>query len=198
VSALGLGRSLLSANTPNPIPGQADLAALAKSLGTTGTNLIAPNASNATAVASHAQDQAKTMESYLATGTLPPPVQASLDRATQSAITNIKAKYASRGMPPGSTPEQQDIASIKQNAVIQGGSLAAQLYSQGVSQDQLAAQIYDHLVGAGGNLAGQAVGATQSGINTNLALNNATNSAIANLSSALGGGSRVVTLPAAA
>lgn len=188
VSALGLGRNLLTANQPNPIPGMADLAAYAKSLGQTGTGLIAPNAINAGNVAGNATAQAKTLENYLTTGTLPPAVQASLDRATNSAITNIKAKYASKGMPPGSTPEQQEIASIKQSSIIQGGTLAAQLYSQGASEEQLAAGIYEHLVGSGVSAAGQGVQATDALLRTNVSLNNATNQAIANLSNALGGG----------
>ncbi len=191
LSTLGLGRSLLTANTPNPIPGQAQLAQIASELGQN-ASLIAPNAAAATNLAGHATDQAKTLENYLNTGTLPPALQASLDRATQSAITNIKAKYAAKGMPPDSSAEQQDIASVEQSSVINGGSLAASLFSQGVTLDQLASQIYGQLVGAGTNAASAAAGATESGVATNLALNTGVNNAISNLASALGGGSHVI------
>lgn len=204
VSGLGLVNSLMQANTPNPIPGQAQLQATANALGQTGTSLIAPNATAASGVAGQAQDQSRTLENYLNTGTLPPAVQASLDRATQSAITDIKAKYAAKGMPPDSSAEQQDIAAVQQSSVIQGGTLAAQLYSQGVSQEQLAGQIYQGLVGAGTSAAAAGLGGQESIVATNTALNTGVNNAIANLSSALGGGSRAiingntVTLPTAA
>ena len=184
----GLANSLVSARNPNPIPGQADLAAVAKQLGQTGTGLIGPNAAAAGGVAGQATDQAKTLQSYLTTGTLPPAVQASLDQATNSAITNIKARYAARGMPPNSSPEQQEIAALKQNAVIQGGTLAATLYSQGTDLSKLAASIYQGLTGAGVSAAGAGAGALESQVGTGVALNNGVNTAIANLSAALGGG----------
>lgn len=232
VAGLGLVNSLASAQKPNPIPGMAQLQAIADSLGASGkslnqtgqniaglgTGLIAPNTAASTGVAEHATSQASTLENYLNTGSLPPAVQASLDQATQSAITGIKAQFAARGMPPGSSAEQQEIAAVRQNAVIQGGTLAAQLYSQGVGLDQLAASIYQNLTGTGAGLVGTGVsaqgagtsaqaaaaGATESLVGTNTALNTGVNNAIANLASALGGGNRAivngntVTLPNAA
>lgn len=201
-----LGKSLLTANQPNPIPGMSQLQQIANQLGASGQNLtstgqglIAPNATAATGVANRATGQAATLENYLNTGTLPPAVQASLDQATNDAITGIKAQYAARGMPPGSSSEIQDINGVKQRAVIQGGTLAASLYSQGVSLDQMAAGIYENLTSTGGNLigagtsaTGASAAATESLVNTNTALNTGLNNSIANLSSALGGGSKVI------
>lgn len=204
ISALGLGRSLLSAENPNPIPGMAQLSQLAGELGTTGTGLINQNAGAAGGVAGNAISQANVLENYLNTGTLPPAIQASLDQATKDGITNIRAQYAARGEPPGSTSEQQEVEALQQRAVIQGGTLAAQLYSQGVSLDTLASNIYTSLTGTGRQLVGAGAGAQESLINTGVALNTGVNNAIANLSSALGGGSRAiingqtVTVPAAA
>ena len=192
VSGIGLARDLLSASNPNPIPGEAQLASLAQQLGSTGASLVAPNAAAATQVAGQATGQAATLENYLTTGTLPTPVQDALDQATQSAVTNIKAQYAAKGMPPNSSSEQQDIASVEQNAIIQGGTLAAQLYSQGVSLDQLASQIYTGLVGSGTSAAGAGAGALESVVGTNTTINTGVNNAIANLSSALGGGSKAI------
>lgn len=206
VSGLGLVNSLTQANKPNPIPGMSDLQSLATQLGQTGsklsdtgTALIGPNAQSARDVAGQSTEQAKTLQNYLNTGTLPPAVQGALDQATNSAITKIKAQYAARGMPPGSSSEIQDINAIKQNAVIQGGTLAASLYSQGVQQDQLAASIYQNLVGAGTSAAGagtsalgSAANATTGLVNTNTALNTGLNNAIAGLASSLGGGGKTI------
>lgn len=204
LSALGLGRSALASQNPNPIPGMSSLSTLANQLGSTGAGLIGPNATAAGGVANNATSQARVLEDYLTSGTLPPAIQASLDQATQDGITNIRAQYAARGMPPGSSAEVQETNALKQRAVIQGGTLAAQLFSQGVSLDQLAAQIYSGLVNTGGSLTSAGAGAQESLINTGVALNTGVNNSIANLSSALGGGSRAiingntVTLPAAA
>lgn len=205
VSGVGLVNSLMSASQPNPIPGQAQLQQIANQLGVsgqantaTGNKLIADNAAASTGVAQNATSQAATLQNYLNTGTLPPAVQASLDKATSSAITNIKAQYAARGMPPGSSSEIQDINAIKQNSVIQGGTLAAQLYSQGTSLDQLAASIYGQLTGTGGGLVSAgtsaqaaAAAATENQVATNTAINTGVNNAIAGLASSLGGGGSI-------
>lgn len=188
LTGAGLANSLFNSSNTASIAGLSDLASYAKALGQTGTSLIASGSSAASDVASNATSQAKTLENYLTTGTLPTAVQASLDRATNSAITNIKAKYASKGMPPNSTPEMQEIASLKQSSVIQGGSLAATLYDKGVSLDQLAGQIYTSLTSSGASATGAAISGTKALVDTNVSLNNATNNAIANLSAALGGG----------
>lgn len=205
VSGVGLVNSLMSASQPNPIPGQAQLQQIANQLGASGqastaagSKLIADNAAASTGVAQNATSQAATLQNYLNTGTLPPAVQASLDKATSSAITNIKAQYAARGMPPGSSSEIQDINAIKQNSVIQGGTLAAQLYSQGTSLDQLAASIYGQLTGTGGGLVSAgtsaqaaAAAATENQVATNTAINTGVNNAIAGLASSLGGGGSI-------
>ena len=203
LSGLGLVRSLATAQNPNPIPGMAQLSQLATELGTTGASLVNANSAKAGGVATQAQQQAGVLENYLNSGTLPPAVQAALDQATKDGITDIVAQHAARG-DVGSTSQQMEIEALKQRAVIQGGTIAAQLYSQGVSLDQLAANIFSNLTGTGGQLASGAAGAQESLINTGVALNTGVNNAIANLSSALGGGSRAivngntVTLPAAA
>jgi hypothetical protein len=187
VAGAGLLKNLASAVAPNPIRGQAELEALARSLGSTGAGLIGPNAAGAAGVAQQATDQAATLQNYLTTGTLPPAVQASLDRATEDAVTKIKSDFAARGVGPESTQEQAAIASVRQNATIQGGTLAAQLYSQGVTLDQLAAQVYRELTVAGASVANAGASALGSGVATNLGINNGLNTAIANLGAALGG-----------
>ena len=85
------------------------------------------------------------LESYLGTGTLPPGMQQALNTAAQQAITSIKSKYASMGQ-SGSSAEAQEIAQINANMAGQGAELALQLYQQGVSQSQGAAQIQESLL----------------------------------------------------
>lgn len=152
VSGLGLAKNLMTANRPNPIPGMSNLQQIAQTSNT----------------------QGQVLQQYLTTGTLPPAIQASVDRATQDAITTVKSKYASMGVAPGSTQELAEIANLQQEAVIKGATLADQLYQQGVSQVGMASSVYNELVG------------------TNTELNKQTNSAIGNLASALAGGGKVV------
>lgn len=192
VSGLGLARNLLTA--PN-IQGSSQLQQLATQLGQEGASLVPANAGAAQSVAGQATAQAATLENYLNTGTLPPQIQASLDQATNSAIQNLKASYAAKGEsadPNQNTQLAAGIASIQQNAVIQGGTLAASLYSQGVTLDQLASQIYGNLVSAGTGATASAVGAQQGIVANNTATNTGLNTSIANLSSALGGGNHAI------
>jgi hypothetical protein len=152
VSGLGLAKNLVTATHDNPIKGMGNLQQIARTSAT----------------------QGQVLQQYLTTGTLPPAIQASVDRATQDAITTVKSKYASMGVAPGSTQELAEIANLQQEAVIKGATLADQLYQQGVSQVGMASSIYNELVG------------------TNTELNKQTNSAIGNLASALAGGGKVV------
>jgi hypothetical protein len=150
-SGIGLGYNLLKANQSNPIPGMSNVQSAANQLTTQGA----------------------TLQNYLTTGTLPAGVQASLDQATNSAIQSVKSNFASRGIAPGSTMEQQQIAAIQQNAAAQGGQLALNLLNSGVQMSDLGAQLYQSLV------------------STNVALNSQTEQAISNLASALAGGNRI-------
>ena len=152
VSGLGLAKNLMTANKPNPIPGMSNIQQIAQTSAT----------------------QGQTLQQYLTTGTLPPAIQASVDRATQDGITALRSKYASMGVAPNSSAEISEINSLKQEAVVKGASLADQLYQQGTSQTTLAADLYKELVGA------------------NTKLTDQTNSAIGNLASALAGGGRTV------
>jgi hypothetical protein len=155
-SGLGLVNDITKANAPNPIPGMA----------------------NVNQIAQQSQTQGQILQSYLTTGTLPPAVQASVDQATQDGITAIKSRYAGMGVAPGSSQETQDIARLKQNAVVQGATLADQLTQQGISLTELSAQLYNNLVGY------------------NSALNQQTGQAITSLATALAGGGNTLKLAA--
>ncbi len=101
---------------------------------------------NLSAEAQQQLNQSRLLESYQASGTLPPGLQAGIDAATQNAAAAIKSQYASRGM-SGSSAEAQDLASLQQRATTQGAEMAMQLYSQGVQQSQIADSIYAQLMG---------------------------------------------------
>ena len=129
-----------------------------------------PGVSQLTNLAQTSATQGQVLQTYLNTGTLPPAIQASVDQATADGITAIKSKYASMGVAPGSQAEVADINHLKQNAVVQGATLADQLLQQGISESNMAGALYNELVG------------------TNVQLNNQTNQAIGNLASSLAGG----------
>lgn len=117
----GLGKDILTANTP--LPGENQLKTQANQLNTLG----------------------QQNEGYLASGTLPPGVQSGITSATQSAIAAIKSRYASMGM-SGSSAEQQDIANATQQAQTQGANIAMSLLNQGVSETGMSSQIYQELM----------------------------------------------------
>jgi hypothetical protein len=184
VAAAGLLKSLTANNN---IKGLSGLNSLAGELGA----LVPQNAAAATGVANQAQGQSAVLENYLTTGTLPPAIQASLDQATNSAIVNLKASYAQRGMsadPASNSELAAGITEIQQNAIINGGSLAATLYGTGVNQEQLASQIYTNLFGTGASGAASAGSAV---VNAQTGINNGVVNSVGQLASALGGGSKI-------
>ncbi len=150
----------------------------AAQIGLIGKDLIGgssiPGMGNVKGIAQQLGAQGQVLSSYLQNGTLPPAVQASVDAATRDGITSIKSRYAAMGIAPGSSAEVQDIAHLKQNAVVQGATLADQLLQQGISESQLSGELYAQLVGY------------------NTQLNNQTGQAISNLASSLAGGGRPV------
>ena len=109
------------------------------------------------------------LQSYLANGTLPPGLMQAVDTATQSAIQNIKAKYAANGMGVNSTPEAQDIAKIQANVPATIATIGQQLLQSGTADLQISQ------------------GTLQNLLTANTSLNNQTNQAIANLARALSG-----------
>lgn len=89
--------------------------------------------------------QSAQLQSYLASGTLPPGLQAGLDAAKESAKTAIRSMYASRGM-SGSSAEQADLAHADQAVAAQGGQLAVQLLQSGISEAGLTSQLYQAIL----------------------------------------------------
>lgn len=89
--------------------------------------------------------QGQQLQNYLTSGTLPPGVQTSLNSAAAAAKATIRSQYASRGM-SGSSAEAADLQNVDNTIVSQGVNIASQLYSTGVSEENMANQIYNNLM----------------------------------------------------
>jgi hypothetical protein len=97
------------------------------------------------AQAAQMQAQGQQLSSYLASGTLPPGIQAGLDSAHAAAAATIRSQYASRGQ-SGSSAEATDIANLNQTVVAQGAQIATNLLAQGISESEFSSQIYANLM----------------------------------------------------
>ena len=146
-AAIAAGGLLYDSSRSQNIPGEAQLQSKANQLASQGTQL----------------------QSYLQSGTLPTGVQSSIDQASQAAEAQVRSQYAEMGL-SGSSMEAEALASVKQNTAAQGASIASSLLSQGVSESQIASQLYGDL------------------LTFNQQQNTATGGAISSLAEALAGG----------
>lgn len=153
--ALGAGTAAFDLTRPGikSIPGYSELTSAAGTLGQQGSQL----------------------ESYVTTGTLPAGAQASLDQATQSAITQVKSKFAAMGQ-SGSSQEASEIAAIMQNEPAQAYQIAQGLLSSGIQESSLSQSIYQQI------------------LSLNSTADNDTVSAISGLVGALAGGGPTIKL----
>lgn len=165
IAAAGLGYSMLQ-NKKNQV----------QPTGTTGAQQVAlAGQTDTTRQAVTAEGQ--QLASYIASGTLPPAFQQSLDQATNAAIVKAKSNAAANGQPTDpakNTALAQSIQQIQQNAVVQSAqimqtlaSTGTSLLNSGLTMAQLQQSIYDSL------------------IKTDQAQTAATGKAIANFASAL-------------
>ena len=97
------------------------------------------------AEAQNMQAQGQQLASYLASGNLPPGVQAQLNSAHEAAIASVRSQHANRGT-SGSSMEAQDLQRINEAVVSQGASIATQLLQAGISEQQMAVGIYNNLM----------------------------------------------------
>ena len=99
------------------------------------------------AEAQNMQAQGQQLASYLASGNLPPGVQAQLNSAHEAAIASVRSQHANRGT-SGSSMEAQDLQRINEAVVSQGATIATQLLQAGISEQQMAVGIYNNLMNA--------------------------------------------------
>jgi hypothetical protein len=93
--------------------------------------------------------QGAQLQSYLASGTLPPGLQAAVTQATAAAKATAISNAARNGQntdPTQNSALAQQLASIDQNAIITTAQVGEQLLQQGLSESQLSSQIYETLV----------------------------------------------------
>ena len=91
------------------------------------------------------ESQGNQLQGYLASGTLPPGIQAGLNQARDAAIATVKSQFAARGA-SGSSAETDAINNINTQVVSNGAGIAQQLLAQGISESEFASQIYANLM----------------------------------------------------
>lgn len=91
--------------------------------------------------------QGQQLQSYLASGTLPPGAQQWVDNQTAAQKASIKSKYANLGM-SGSTAETQELNQVDANASAQMFQIATELLNTGVSETGASGTLYNYLMQA--------------------------------------------------
>lgn len=129
---------------------------------------------NIRAAADQTSTQSALLQNYLTTGTLPPGLQAGLDQAKEAAKSAIRARYAN--LPGQSSAMETELTNADQTAAAQGGQLAIQLFSQGMSEANVSNQLYEAI------------------LNQSLERDKELSSAVGNFSTALAGGGPSVKL----
>jgi len=138
----GLGSQVGNYLMKNP---QAALSALGLAANLMKGDQMPKYASNVSAEAAKLQAQGAQLQGYLTSGTLPPGIAASLSAAHNSAAATIRSQYAARGQ-SGSSAEMQDLANLAQTTVSQGASIANQLLTTGVNEQEFASGLYQNLM----------------------------------------------------
>lgn len=142
-------------------------------------------ANQATTIGKQAQpliDQGTDYTKYLASGTLPPAMQAQVDQQTHDAKAAITSRYASMGLPTDPLKNSQlqaELASVDDKARQMTASLGNQLLQGGTS-----------MINSGANLTGMDSNLLTTLQGIDKAQSDAIGKAIANFASALGNASR--------
>lgn len=97
--------------------------------------------------AGEAASQARVLETYQQTGTLPAGLQSAVDRAADRQRAQVRSTYAQLGL-SGSTMEAQALNDVAQSSATQMAELAQKLAQQGLSWEQLSAQELDAVLQA--------------------------------------------------
>lgn len=142
-------------------------------------------ANQATTIGKQAQpliDQGTDYTKYLASGTLPPAMQAQVDQQSRDAKTAITSRYAQMGLPTDplkNSSLQAELAAVDDKARQMTASLGQQLLSGGTN-----------MISAGANLTGMDNNLLTTLQGIDKAQSDAIGKAIANFASALGNASR--------
>jgi len=96
-------------------------------------------------IAAAENTQGQQLAGYLQSGTLPPGMQAGIDKMANDAKAAIRSRYASMGM-SNSSSEQTELAAIDTQAQAQAAQIAQQLLTTGINETGLAAGLYTNLM----------------------------------------------------
>jgi len=115
-----------------------------KSMGLFGSTAY-PGQTEIGQIAQQQQQSGAELQSYLASGTLPPGLQAAVNSAAADAEAGMRSMYATR-MGGTSSAEETDIQNMKARMVAQSASIAKSLFDTGVNQTELATKLYTELM----------------------------------------------------
>lgn len=107
------------------------------------------NADKLQAQAAQLGAQGQVLRDYLATGTLPPGLQAKLDQATQAAKARIIANHAKNGMntdPAQNSALAQELNAVDINAVAAMADAQVKMLHEGINETGLSSQLYQALL----------------------------------------------------
>ena len=143
-----LGTGAINSITKNPLGVGAGVAGLGYSMMQGQKQSDAVKA--LTAQAGDLSGQGAQLRSYLSSGTLPPGLQASVDKAIADAKSHAISNAAAQGLPTDPTQNTalaQSLAAIDQQVPILTAQLGQQLMTTGVQESGLSSQLYTSLAG---------------------------------------------------
>lgn len=108
-------------------------------------NQLTPQQKSLQAQADRLGAQGADLQQALATGQLPPGVQATFDQAKQDAIASIRSDFANRGL-SGSTMEQQAIQAAETSAASAQSEQLQKLFDTGLQETNSSAELYDKIM----------------------------------------------------
>lgn len=88
--------------------------------------------------------QGQQLQSYLASGTLPPGIQQGINQQAEAQKAQIRSRYAQMGG-SGSSAEQQDLAAVDQQSQAQGSAIALQLLQAGMNESNEGSSLYQSI-----------------------------------------------------
>ncbi len=141
-----LGTGALDSITKNPIGSALAGGGLAMNL--LRGNPDDPNRQKLQGQADQLGAQGQALQQYLANGTLPPAMKASLDQATAAAKARIIANHAKNGMSTDPTQNSalgQELSAVETNAVAAMASAQIEMMKTGLNATGLSSQLYEML-----------------------------------------------------
>ncbi len=141
-----LGTGALDSITKNPIGSALAGGGLAMNL--LRGNPTDPNQQKLQEQANQLGAQGQALQQYLANGTLPPAMKASLDQATAAAKARIIANHAKNGMstdPTQNSALAQELSAVETNGVAAMAQAQIEMMKTGLNATGLSSQLYEML-----------------------------------------------------